>query len=138
MVLFLGVRFPVQNCFVKEFNKTMKDISFRAWPKKSKLGYGTNVIPICIFGRETGLTYCKDTKNFSVSLSHPMTNYWLSILEPMWAERNKGKCPVCHDTGWDGHGYTLCCVGCNPSIVDLMVDKHAERKRDENCRLIIG
>ncbi len=69
-------------------------------------------------------------------LSHPLADWWLSILKPIWAKRNEGKCPICHGTGWDGVGYTLCCVGCNPSPGDLMVDKHAGRKRDENGRLI--
>ena len=46
-------------------------------------------------------------------------------------------CPVCHGTGWDGDGYTLCCAHCSPSVMDLHVDKTCGRKRDKNGKLII-
>lgn len=52
----------------------------------------------------------------SVSLSHPMSSYWLSILQPIWDEQNKGKCKTCHGTGWDGIGYTLGCIDCGGKI----------------------
>lgn len=45
-------------------------------------------------------------------------------------------CPVCHGSGWDGEGYTLCCRGCSPSIGDMFVDERCDRKRDENGQLL--
>jgi hypothetical protein len=98
----------------------MNPFNILNWPKMDKWGRtenypveaGTNVINIRIFGRFTGLTYFKDNKQISVSLDHPMANYWLSILKPMWEKQNKGKCKTCNGTGWDGIGYILTCVDC--------------------------
>lgn len=87
--------------------------SFKSWPKKDpNYTVGTNVIRICILGRRSGLTYHKGTKSFSVELGHPLTEYWLSILKPIWEKKNRGKCKICHGSGWDGETYSLSCHGC--------------------------
>jgi len=48
----------------------------------------------------------------SISLSHPISKYWTSVLQPIWDEQNKGKCNECWGTGWDGCGYTWSCSEC--------------------------
>lgn len=65
--------------------------------------------------RDVGLRLIREGENdkISVSLSHPMSNYWLSILQPIWDKNNsKIQCRTCNDTGWDGIGYILTCVDC--------------------------
>ena len=89
---------------------------------------GSNTVHIRILGRFTGLTYCRNNKDFSVSLNHPMANYWLSILKPIWKKRNEGKCPTCNGTGWDGIGYTLNCIDCGGTGKDYKVSKKAKTK----------
>ena len=72
----------------------------------------TNTSIISYKGKKLGLTHFADNNSLSVSLSHPLSKFWLSILQPVWDRQNEGKCKTCHGTGWDGIGYVLTCVDC--------------------------
>jgi hypothetical protein len=73
---------------------------------------GTNTLMIGYLGKQTGLSYDKDTGRLSVSLSHPMAAKYLAVLQPVWDLQNAAKCPTCHGSGWDGEGYVLSCADC--------------------------
>lgn len=70
-----------------------------------------NSSPIVFMQKDVGLKLWNNG-NISVSLSHPMSKYWLSILQPIWDEQNKNKCQTCRGSGWDGETYTLTCMDC--------------------------
>src|SRR5580698_3202313 len=76
------------------------------WEYRGGYGVGDNTSIVSFLGHEVGLSFCSDNGNISVSLSHPMSKYWLSYLQPIWNEQNKGKCKSCHGSGWDGETYT--------------------------------
>lgn len=86
------------------------------WPKIEedyRLVPPTNSYEVEFMERYTGLSIWTDGPSLSVSLSHPMADYYLSILQPIWDEQNKGKCQTCNGSGWDGIGYILNCCDCN-------------------------
>jgi DnaJ-class molecular chaperone len=73
---------------------------------------GSNVKVLSVAGKEIGLTYDINTKQMSVHLNHPLTEFWLSIFKPIWEKENKDKCPICFGSGWDGETYTITCYHC--------------------------
>lgn len=75
---------------------------------------GTNTCVLVYGKKQIGLSIDSNGESIGVSLSHPVSKYWLSILQPIW-NAHKPKCPTCRDTGWDGIGYTLTCVDCGKS-----------------------
>lgn len=101
--------------------------NWREWPSMStfhEIFHATaqNTTVLTFMGKAVGLSFMatwdenhQRIDTISVSSSHPMAKFWLSILQPIWDEQNKGKCPVCHDTGWDGDGYRLVCWTCGKS-----------------------
>lgn len=91
-------------------------IKSRSWPDLPNPwdwdGCGTNTSMICFQGKRTGLMLDANGDRLSVSLEHPLAGHWLSILQPIWDEANKDKCPGCHGSGWDGETYTISCFDC--------------------------
>lgn len=75
-------------------------------------GIGVNTAVIVFLGHEVGLSVDENGEKIGVSLNHPLSKYWLDILQPIWNKQNESKCPTCHGTGWDGCGYILNCDDC--------------------------
>ncbi|SRR6266404_6119566 len=93
---------------IKSWPDVPKEIGEWGWP-------GTNTSIFGYKGKRIGLTHCSDNDSISVSLSHPLSDYWLSILQPIWDEQNVGKCGTCNGSGWDGIGYVFGCIDCSGS-----------------------
>jgi hypothetical protein len=91
----------------------VKLLSYLNWPTKPKPwehgGDASNTFQLCLLNRKIGLTWWKDTKEFSVDLSHPLAPWWLKIFEPIWKQKRAECCPVCNGSGWDGETYALTC-----------------------------
>lgn len=83
------------------------------WPNtRPRWEIGSNTRILSIGGKEIGLSYNIDDKEYSVHLNHPLAEFWLSIFRPIWTRNNAGKCKTCGGSGWDGIGYTLSCLDC--------------------------
>jgi len=97
--------------------KFLQQFDVSSWPTLFKNvwdydGPGINRSIFSYNGKRVGLSHWSDNNSISVELYHPMTKYWLSILQPIWDEQNIGKCRTCNGTGWDGIGYIFTCVDC--------------------------
>lgn len=90
---------------------------YKLWPKAEKMccEIGENVTIFTVFNREVGLSFWRNNDDYSISLNHPLSNFWTSIFDPIWKKQNEHKCPTCHGTGWDGIGYTYSCCDCGGS-----------------------
>jgi len=87
--------------------KTFHEIYHATAPNTTVLTYHGKYIGLRL------MDYSSNKKDsLSFSCNHPATDYWRSILQPIWDEQNKNICMTCHGTGWDGETYTLTCMDC--------------------------
>lgn len=89
-----------------------------SWPNLAKVvrhEVGTNTSVVSFSGKKVGISIDSNGEKLGISLDHPMGQYWLSFLQPVWNEMKKDKCSTCHGSGWDGETYTISCFECGGS-----------------------
>lgn len=123
--------------------KTWPALPKNEWEYRNGYGIGSTTSIISFLGHDVGLHFDSNGDKISVSLSHPLAKFWLSILQPIWDEQNKGKCKTCHGSGWDGIGYILTCVDCGgtakgktiPCMVNINLQK--QKRKSPNIGKIV-